>query len=102
MLLSFAFSVLSTLCSKGISLFAWVSSPYSLCFLFFRSNGIKSIQEVEKLEVLPMLQTLVLVGNPCCGEADYRLKVLSRLPQLQRLDKEPVGEEEREQAGKIR
>lgn len=49
-----------------------------------------------------MLQTLVLVGNPCCGEADYRLKVLSRLPQLQRLDKEPVGEEEREQAGKIR
>lgn len=102
MLLSFAFSVMSTSCSKGISLLAWVSLPCSLCFLFFRSNGIKSFQEVAKLQVLPMLQALVLMDNPCAQEPDYRLQVLSWLPRLQRLDKETVEEEEREEAEKIR
>lgn len=101
MLLSFAFSVLSTYFSKGISLLAGVSLPCCLCFLFFRSNGIKSFQEVEKLQVLPMLQALVLMDNPCAEEPTYRLEVLSRLPQLQRLDKESIEEEEREEAEKI-
>lgn len=87
MLLSFAFSVLSTYCSK------WI---------FFRSNGIKSFQEVEKLQVLPMLQALVLMDNPCAKEPNYRLEVLSRLSQLQRLDKESVEEEEWEEARNIR
>ncbi|NXT13789.1 LRC23 protein, partial [Prunella fulvescens] len=73
-----------------------------LQYLNLRSNGIKSFQEVAKLEVLPMLQALVLMDNPCAEERDYRLEVLSRLPQLQRLDKEPVEEEEREEAEKIR
>ncbi|XP_023795656.1 leucine-rich repeat-containing protein 23 isoform X2 [Cyanistes caeruleus] len=65
-------------------------------------NGIKSFQEVEKLQVLPMLQALVLMDNPCTEEPNYRLEVLSRLPQLQRLDKESVEKEEREEAEKIR
>ncbi|XP_039573904.1 leucine-rich repeat-containing protein 23 [Passer montanus] len=73
-----------------------------LQYLNLRSNGIKSFQEVEKLQVLPTLQALVLMGNPCAEEPDYRLQVLSRLPQLQRLDKELVEEEEREEAEKIR
>lgn len=76
--------------------------PDPLCFRFFRSNEIKSLQEVEKLRVLPMLQALVLMDNPCAEESNYRLEVLSRLAQLQRLDKEPVQEEEREEAEKIR
>lgn len=102
MLLCFALSLLSTYCSKGISLLAWVSFPCSLCFLFFRSNGIRSFQEVEKLQVLPTLQALVLTDNPCAEEPDYRLEVLSRLPQLQRLDKELIEEDEREEAEQIR
>ncbi|NXD43957.1 LRC23 protein, partial [Copsychus sechellarum] len=73
-----------------------------LQYLNLRSNGIKSFQEVEKLQVLPMLQTLVLMGNPCAEEPNYRLEVLSRLLQLQRLDKESVEEEEREEAKNIR
>ncbi|XP_014108754.1 PREDICTED: leucine-rich repeat-containing protein 23 [Pseudopodoces humilis] len=73
-----------------------------LQYLNLRSNGIKSFQEVEKLQVLPMLQALVLIDNPCTEEPSYRLEVLSRLPQLQRLDKESVEEEEREEAEKIR
>ncbi|XP_038006748.1 leucine-rich repeat-containing protein 23 [Motacilla alba alba] len=73
-----------------------------LQYLNLRSNGIKSFQEVEKLHVLPMLQALVLMDNPCAEERDYRLEVLSRLPHLQRLDKESIEEEEREEAKKIR
>ncbi|XP_041266908.1 leucine-rich repeat-containing protein 23 [Onychostruthus taczanowskii] len=78
------------------------NSMKCLQYLNLRSNGIKSFQEVEKLHVLPMLQALVLMGNPCAEEPDYRLQVLSRLPQLQRLDKELVDEEEQEEAKKIR
>ncbi|NXI26830.1 LRC23 protein, partial [Sterrhoptilus dennistouni] len=73
-----------------------------LQYLNLRSNEIKSLHEVEKLRVLPMLQALVLMDNPCAEESNYRLEVLSRLAQLQRLDKEPVQEEEREEAEKIR
>ncbi|NWX36342.1 LRC23 protein, partial [Notiomystis cincta] len=73
-----------------------------LQYLNLRSNGIRSFQEVEKLQVLPMLQELVLMDNPCAEEPDYRLEVLSRLPRLQRLDKESVEEDEREEAENIR
>ncbi|NXU12081.1 LRC23 protein, partial [Pardalotus punctatus] len=73
-----------------------------LQYLNLRANGIHSIQEVEKLQVLPMLQALVLMDNPCAEEPSYRLEVLIRLPQLQRLDKELIEEEEREEAAKIR
>ncbi|KAI1242175.1 hypothetical protein IHE44_0005692 [Lamprotornis superbus] len=73
-----------------------------LQYLNLRSNGIKSFWEVEKLQVLPMLQALVLMDNPCAEEPNYRLEVLSRLPQLQRLDKESVEEEERKEVENIR
>ncbi|XP_010394422.1 leucine-rich repeat-containing protein 23 [Corvus cornix cornix] len=73
-----------------------------LQYLNLRSNGIRSFQEVEKLQVLPMLQALVLMDNPCAEEPDYRLEVLSQLPQLQRLDKEFIEEDEREEAEQIR
>ncbi|RLV98970.1 hypothetical protein DV515_00010158 [Chloebia gouldiae] len=77
------------------------NSMKCLQYLNLRSNGIKSFQEVEKLQVLHMLQALVLMDNPCAEEPTYRLEVLSRLPQLQRLDKESIEEEEREEAERI-
>ncbi|NWV26445.1 LRC23 protein, partial [Origma solitaria] len=77
-------------------------SMMCLQYLNLRGNGIHSSQEVEKLQVLPMLQALVLMDNPCAEEPDYRMEVLVRLPQLQRLDKELIVEEEREEAAKIR
>ncbi|NWV75086.1 LRC23 protein, partial [Dasyornis broadbenti] len=78
------------------------ASMKCLQYLNLRSNGIRSIQEVEKLQVLPMLQALVLMDNPCAEEPDYQLEVLVRLPQLQRLDKQLIEEEERKEAAKIR
>lgn len=101
MLTSLALFVLSPYRSKGISLLARVSLPCSLCFLFFRNNGISSFQEVAKLRVLPMLQALVLLDNPCSEKTDYRLEVLALLPHLQRLDKDVVEQEERAEAKEI-
>lgn len=74
----------------------------SLRFLFFRNNRISSLEEVAKLQVLPMLQALVLLDNPCSDEPDYRLEVLVLLPHLQRLDKDFVEQDERTEANEIR
>ncbi|XP_039911852.1 leucine-rich repeat-containing protein 23 [Hirundo rustica] len=88
--------------NKLEALDGFCDSMKCLQYLNLRNNGIKSFQEVEKLQVLPMLQALVLMDNPCAEEPNYRLEVLSRLSQLQRLDKESVEEEEREEAEKMR
>ncbi|XP_032851573.2 leucine-rich repeat-containing protein 23 [Tyto alba] len=78
------------------------SSMKCLQYLNLRNNGISSLQEVAKLQVLPMLQSLVLLDNPCSDEPNYRLEVLVLLPHLQRLDKELFEQDERAEANKIR
>ncbi|NXJ78555.1 LRC23 protein, partial [Trogon melanurus] len=78
------------------------SSLKCLQYLNLRNNRISSLQEVEKLKVLPMLQALVLLDNPCSEEPNYRLEVLVLLPHLQRLDKELFEEDERKEANQIR
>ncbi|KAM6292163.1 leucine-rich repeat-containing protein 23 [Porphyrio hochstetteri] len=78
------------------------SSMKCLQYLNLRNNGISSLQEVAKLQVLPMLQALVLLDNPCSGEPSYRLEVLVLLPHLQRLDKELFEPDEQAEANKIR
>lgn len=77
-------------------------SPLLSVLPLVRNNRISSLQEVAKLRVLPMLQALVLMDNPCCKEPSYRLEVLVMLPHLQRLDKELFEQEEQEEANRIR
>ncbi|XP_035750506.1 leucine-rich repeat-containing protein 23 [Egretta garzetta] len=77
------------------------SSMKCLQYLNLRNNGISSLQEVAKLQVLPTLQALVLLDNPCSDEPNYRLEVLILLPHLQRLDKELFEQDERAEANKI-
>lgn len=60
------------------------------------------IQEVSKLQVLPMLRALVLLDNPCSDEGDYRVEALVLLPGLERLDKDFFEAEERAEADEIR
>ncbi|XP_072847867.2 leucine-rich repeat-containing protein 23 isoform X1 [Pogona vitticeps] len=74
----------------------------SLQYLNIRGNAIGQIQELSKLQVLPMLRALVLLDNPCTEEGDYRVETLVLLPRLERLDKDFFEEEERADAEDLR
>lgn len=74
----------------------------SLQYLNLRGNGVMQIQEVSKLQMLPMLRALVLLDNPCSDEGDYRVEALVLLPGLERLDKDFFEAEERAEADEIR
>lgn len=56
-------------------------------------NALKSLRLVSKT-----LQALVISENPLVETTDYRLSVLILLPELERLDKDPVSPEERTEA----
>jgi len=43
-----------------------------------------------------------LIENPISGDKDYRLEVLVEVQQLDRLDKDTFGDEDREEAARIR
>lgn len=60
------------------------------------------LQELSKLQMLPMLRALVLLDNPCSDEGDYRVEALVLLPNLERLDKDFYEQEERTEADEIR
>lgn len=64
--------------------------------LFFRGNLIADEKALQSLgHVSQTLRALVLSENLLVAISDYRLSVLMILPQLERLDKDPVSPEER-------
>ncbi|KAJ3092689.1 Leucine-rich repeat-containing protein 23 [Quaeritorhiza haematococci] len=69
----------------------------SLSYLNLRNNRISKLEEVDRLKTLPSLKILILMDNPVDTVPNYRFEVLMRLPNLERLDKEPVTADEREQ-----
>ncbi|XP_026854013.2 leucine-rich repeat-containing protein 23 isoform X1 [Electrophorus electricus] len=74
-------------------------SMNSLQYLNVRGNLVFSLQALQSLmAVAQTLRTLVLVENPLSETDDYRLCVLTYLPLLERLDKEPVSPGERSEA----
>ncbi|XP_074790263.1 leucine-rich repeat-containing protein 23 isoform X2 [Natator depressus] len=73
-----------------------------LQYLNLRGNGILNLQEMAKLQVLPMLRALVLMDNPCSDEGEYRMEALVLLPRLERLDKDFFEEDERAEAEETR
>ncbi|CAD7971656.1 unnamed protein product [Amoebophrya sp. A120] len=64
--------------------------PFAKCVhlreLYLRKNDVKSLEEIQFLEKLPELRVLWLADNPIAEIPDYKDYVLSRLPNLQRLD----------------
>lgn len=68
-----------------------------LKYINFRANSITSLDEIKKLSVLPSLEALVLLENAIIDEEDYRLEVLIRCRRLNRLDKDPYDDDERDQ-----
>ena len=61
-------------------------------------NKVSDLNEVAKLSLSVSLRRLCLLRNPVCERPDYRLFVISRLPQLKVLDFAKVSEQERAQA----
>ncbi|KAL2916223.1 hypothetical protein HK105_204314 [Polyrhizophydium stewartii] len=70
----------------------------NLTYLNLRANRIAAWPEVEKLKVLRALRILSLAENPIDQTEGYRLEVIMRLPKLDKLDKDPISPEEREDA----
>lgn len=71
--------------------------------LYASNNRIRDWAEVERLAQLPVLEDVLLLGNPVCtdfgdDQAKYRVEVVRRVPQLRKLDGQPVLMEEREAA----
>ncbi|XP_015205713.2 leucine-rich repeat-containing protein 9 isoform X1 [Lepisosteus oculatus] len=66
--------------------------------LFLGMNKIQDVSELEKLEVLPSLTELSVVGNPVARKSLHRPAVVLRLTGLQVLDGAAVTLEERARA----
>ncbi|KAM4562840.1 leucine-rich repeat-containing protein 23 [Odontesthes bonariensis] len=76
-------------------------SPGMKClqYLNVRGNAITDEKALHSLGLVSKtLRTLVLTGNPLVETSDYRFNVLMLIPQLERLDKDPVSFEERTDA----
>ncbi|XP_030299252.1 leucine-rich repeat-containing protein 9 isoform X2 [Sparus aurata] len=66
--------------------------------LFLGKNKLQDITELDKLEVLPSLTELSIVGNPVAKNSHYRPALVLCLSQLQVLDGVMVTLEERTRA----
>ncbi|KAF7655826.1 hypothetical protein LDENG_00050400 [Lucifuga dentata] len=76
-------------------------SPNMKCLqhLNIRGNAVSNQDALRSLKLVSKtLKTLVLSENPVEEIMDYRLCVLMHLPQLERLDKDPIFSEERIEA----
>lgn len=68
----------------------------SLCF---RGNRIYEEHSLQSLCFLSAsLRVLIMSENPLEDTIDYRICILSLLPKLERIDKDPVSQEERTDA----
>ncbi|XP_028294839.1 leucine-rich repeat-containing protein 9 isoform X2 [Gouania willdenowi] len=64
--------------------------------LFLGKNKIQDITELEKLDVLPLLTELCVIGNPVAKKSLHRPSVVLQLTRLQVLDGDEITPEERE------
>ncbi|XP_073794431.1 leucine-rich repeat-containing protein 23 isoform X4 [Danio rerio] len=77
------------------------ASMKCLEYLNVRGNLISSMRALQTLaSVGQTLKALVLLDNPIAKTDDYRLYVISQLPHLERVDKDPVTPEEKFEAQK--
>jgi len=63
--------------------------------LYLRKNLIADLAEVQYLQNLPVLRVLWLWDNPCAEAPNYRPYVIRALPNLVKLDNQPITPEER-------
>ena len=63
--------------------------------LYLHGNNIRRAAEIDKLSELCRLRSLTLHGNPVESLDDYRMCVLSKLPQLMNIDFSAVTKQDR-------
>ncbi|KAL0245086.1 hypothetical protein GEMRC1_009166 [Eukaryota sp. GEM-RC1] len=80
---------------NGITTIENLERCESLSKLDFTANYIDDVHSLFSLQSLYNLKELYLVGNPICDLPDYRLFVISVLPQLVKLDGIDVDSNER-------
>ncbi|XP_068195211.1 leucine-rich repeat-containing protein 9 [Antennarius striatus] len=66
--------------------------------LFVNVNKLQDIEQLNKLDALPLLTVLSVAGNPVAKSSLYRSKVVLRLSKLQVLDGVTITLEERTRA----
>ncbi|KAJ3064296.1 Leucine-rich repeat-containing protein 23 [Podochytrium sp. JEL0797] len=76
-------------------------SQKSLSYVNLKNNLIETLDDVWKLGSLPNLKSLNLTDNPVQKVPNYRIETIYRCKKLEKLDKEPVTEEEREEAEQL-
>ncbi|XP_026223781.1 leucine-rich repeat-containing protein 23 [Anabas testudineus] len=75
------------------------SNMKCLQYLNIRGNAILDENALQWLaHVSKTLRALILSDNPLVEATDYRISVLIHVPQLERIDKDPVSPEERTEA----
>lgn len=66
--------------------------------LYLRKNLVADLDEVRSLQALPNLRILWLWDNPIAEKGNYRSSVIRALPNLVKLDNQPVSPEEKSAA----
>lgn len=91
--------------NKLANLNGFHKSCRKLNYINLRNNEISNILELKKLNCLPDLKTLIILENPATErddeeeeQKDYRQIVLGILPNLIRIDKDLVLDQERNEA----
>ena len=69
--------------------------------LYLRKNCIQDLSELKYLQPLKNLKVLWLWDNPCADTPNYRDIVISKLPNLVKLDNQAISNEEKAQASKL-
>lgn len=82
-----------------------------LSYVNLRGNRVSEFSELVKLGKLKGLETLIVSENPVTiiddeqaedESPEYRIKLIAAIPNLKRINKDPVLDEEREEAQEIR
>ncbi|KAI8612788.1 hypothetical protein BC830DRAFT_1135150 [Chytriomyces sp. MP71] len=88
--------------NKITSLDGFNETQKSLTYLNLRNNLIETLEEIGKLSTLPNLKALNLTDNPVTKLPNYRIETIYRIKTLEKLDKEPITEEEKEEAEQLK
>eukprot|EP00330_Aristerostoma_sp_ATCC50986_P007627 CAMPEP_0114580694 /NCGR_PEP_ID=MMETSP0125-20121206/4922_1 /TAXON_ID=485358 ORGANISM="Aristerostoma sp., Strain ATCC 50986" /NCGR_SAMPLE_ID=MMETSP0125 /ASSEMBLY_ACC=CAM_ASM_000245 /LENGTH=180 /DNA_ID=CAMNT_0001772397 /DNA_START=39 /DNA_END=581 /DNA_ORIENTATION=+ len=92
--------ILSLSVNKIASLKEFANCP-KLQELYLRRNMVSDLSEIRYLTGLQNLRILWLWDNPCSDDPNYREYVIKMLPNLVKLDNDPITPEERAAASKL-